>query len=574
VTEQADSFTVTYDAVTKDSSQEFRYSAQISGHASGKLEFKAQGRAITGFVTNRTGFVVLHPIAGISGHPAEIEHVDGKKVKGSFPHLIDPVQPMMNLRALTHEAAPGLKVTCRMEGDTFEMEDQRNWTDASYKTYVRPLALPWPYTLDAGIVLDQAVTLTVSGKASAGAGAGNQVSIKLGSAGRKAPPVGLGYDPRDAKATREHAKELAEIHPAHLIIHHDPRSGHDRKTLEEGVSLAAALGATPWLEAVVTSVEGFQAEIEKLGETVKAMGSPFPVVLFSPAPDLKCTLPGSVWPPAPPAEAMFKAARKAFPKARLGGGMFSFFTELNRKRPPVDLLDFVSFTTSAMVHAGDDHSMTEGLEALPTIAASVTEIAGKKPWAVGPSAIGMRMNPYGAAPMENPGNIRQAMNFNDPRQRGLLGAAWILGYYAHFAKGGAEAITFGGGTGAFGLVHAKQSWPQPWYDQKGGLYPAYHVVRGLAGMAGRPMQAVESSAPSKVQAVAIEGDSGLELWIANLTGEKIEVELPLDAATGFVLDAASFTAAASDMKAAEANRKPISGTHITLDAYCVARLTF
>ena len=27
----------------------------------------------------------------------------------------------------------------------FEMEDQRNWTDASYKTCVRPLALPWPY---------------------------------------------------------------------------------------------------------------------------------------------------------------------------------------------------------------------------------------------------------------------------------------------------------------------------------------------------------------------------------------------------------------------------------------------
>ena len=46
----------------------------------------------------------------------------------------------------------------RMEGDTFEMEDQRNWTGASYKTYVRPLALPWPYTLAAGAKIDQAVT--------------------------------------------------------------------------------------------------------------------------------------------------------------------------------------------------------------------------------------------------------------------------------------------------------------------------------------------------------------------------------------------------------------------------------
>ena len=61
------------------------------------------------------------------------------------------------------------------------------------------------------------------------------------------------------------------------------------------------------------------------------------------------------------------------------------------------MLDFVSFTTSALVHAGDDRSVTEGLEALPAYrrAASARFIADK-PYAVGPSAIGMRDNPYGA----------------------------------------------------------------------------------------------------------------------------------------------------------------------------------
>ena len=44
-----------------------------------------------------------------------------------------------------------------MEGDTFEMEDHRNWTDASFKTYVRPLALPWPYTPPAGQAVSQSV---------------------------------------------------------------------------------------------------------------------------------------------------------------------------------------------------------------------------------------------------------------------------------------------------------------------------------------------------------------------------------------------------------------------------------
>ena len=102
--------------------------------------------------------------------------------------------------------------------------------------------------------------------------------------------------------------------------------------------------------------------------------------------------------------------------------MFSYFTELNRKRPPLDDLDLVTFTTSALVHAGDDRSVMEGLGALPFIAGSAAGIAGGKPVAVGPSAIGMRENPYGEKPMDNPGNIRQAMNYNDPRQRGLLGS--------------------------------------------------------------------------------------------------------------------------------------------------------
>ena len=53
------------------------------------------------------------------------------------------------------------------------MEDQRNWTDASYKTYVRPLALPWPYTL-AGrhASWSRRSRVTVEGRAAAAAAAG------------------------------------------------------------------------------------------------------------------------------------------------------------------------------------------------------------------------------------------------------------------------------------------------------------------------------------------------------------------------------------------------------------------
>src|SRR5260221_523425 len=103
IKETADGFRVTYDAVAKDDRQEFRYRATIEGASHG-VTFRGEGEAVTDFSTNRTGFVVLHPIDGVAGGPVEIEHVDGRMVQGRFPDLIDPVQPMMDLRALTHEA--------------------------------------------------------------------------------------------------------------------------------------------------------------------------------------------------------------------------------------------------------------------------------------------------------------------------------------------------------------------------------------------------------------------------------------------------------------------------------------
>ena len=575
---RGDGFRVTYDAVTKDAEQEFRYSAEIEGSAEGRLAFRARGRAVTDFVTNRTGFVVLHPVEGVAGRPATIEHVDGRVVDGAFPELIDPVQPMMELRALTHEAAPGLRVTCRMEGDTFEMEDQRNWTDASYKTYVRPLALPWPYTLEAGTELEQSVTVTVEGRAAAAAqtGGDRSASVRIGEAIGTVPPLGLGLDADHADAALPASDLLRQAAPNHVVCHFDARRGHGADALRKMADFARGIRAEPWLEFVVTSVEGVEDEIREVGGIVAELGSPFQVVLLSPAADLKSTLPGTTWPPAPPADAVYQAARAAFPGARIGGGMFSYFTELNRKRPPLDNLDLVTFTTAAVVHAGDDRTVTETLEALPYIAKSVNGFVRGKPWNAGPSGIGMRSNPYGAAPAENPGNIRQAMSRMDPRQRGLLGAAFYLGYFAHMARNGAAAVTLGAGVGEFGIVHARTDFTQPYFDEARGVYPAFHVFKGLAALRGARLLATEPQPPRNVQAVAAETAAGREVWLANLTGDDISVAVEGVEGDGeiFTLDAGSFVEATRDPDASGRLARPFTGGAVQLGPYAVAQLRF
>src|SRR5699024_787900 len=139
-------------------------SARLSGH----LRVRARGADLNvdldlhsdgDLATNRTGLVVLHP-PGLAGAEAQVTHPGGETEQSAFPVSISPHQPMRDIRGLQW-ACGGAGVQAWFEGDAFEMEDQRNWSDASYKTYSRPLELPFPYQLRAGQRVHQRVRVHV-----------------------------------------------------------------------------------------------------------------------------------------------------------------------------------------------------------------------------------------------------------------------------------------------------------------------------------------------------------------------------------------------------------------------------
>ena len=55
------------------------------GRPTARCASRATGAAVTDFVTNRTGFVVLHPIADVAGPAVAIEHVDGSMRRSALP---------------------------------------------------------------------------------------------------------------------------------------------------------------------------------------------------------------------------------------------------------------------------------------------------------------------------------------------------------------------------------------------------------------------------------------------------------------------------------------------------------
>ncbi|MDB5675392.1 MAG: hypothetical protein JWM65_2374 [Sphingomonas bacterium] len=466
------------------------------------LDFTVEAQALDDFTVNRLGFCVLHP-ADLAGGSLRVEHGDGAGEDSCFPRLIDPRQPFTDIKALIHQR-DGLSIECRLDGDSFEMEDQRNWSDASFKTYVRPLAKPWPYVVAAGTIDRQAVRLRVTGTASQPQFAqDNGVTIAIGAPTGTMPRIGLVVTPDEADATLTQRAALLEIGVQDLLLSFEAQAGHG---LAEMQALARAVEGLPHrltLEYVIAATGELDAELGMIADHVAQARLTLDAIAVYPAPDLQSTPPGSAWPECPPLADIYTAARRAFAGLPLGGGMYSYFTELNRKRPPFELLDFVSHATCPIVHAADDLSVMQSLGAVPHILRSARTLLGERPYRLGPVTIGMRQNPYGARTMPNPARERIPMATFDPRQDGRFAAAWTIGYAAATEGAAIDTLTLGALTGALGVIGDE------------GPRPVFAAIAALSALAGRERRACLSSAPDKVAAVAADGVA----VVANLTAD-------------------------------------------------------
>ncbi|MES1151981.1 MAG: hypothetical protein ABUL54_08800, partial [Dongia sp.] len=458
---------VAFNAICRTEDGALPWSAEITASADGTLRFTASATPPADFITNRTGFVILHPLEGVAGRPVEVTHTDGTKRRARFPALVDPEQCFFDIRALSHEPVPGIWATCTMEGDAWEMEDHRNWLDASFKTYVRPLALPHPYAIPGGSTVTQSVTLRFSGTMPKPHARSKPAptEIALGDAlSGTMPKIGLRAPVEELKDARQ-----AVLRPvgAQLVNGRiDPRQGHGESEIRALAVLARALDAGLMLEYVAPCRADPMEELAAFAAALRRSGARPESVAVAPAEDRIRGEPGAPPPPLALLGAVYRAARENLPGMTIGGGTFAFFTELNRNWPPLGLIDYVTHMVSSVVHAADDRSMMENLESFRHIRQTVRAFAGATPHRIVASTIGLEIGPGDPAP--NPRNERVPMARTDPRQRGLFGAAWTLGAMAELAAGGVEAVTPAALAGAFGMADETR------------LYPIHHVVAGMA----------------------------------------------------------------------------------------------
>jgi hypothetical protein len=501
---RCDGFTITYEVRHVRGDIDFAWRGTIAAFATDPgavaVEFEMVGVPLSTFLTNRTGVSVLHPIREVAGCACRIEHSDGTVEASRFPRSVEPCQPFRSIRAMEYDAG-GAAVRLGFDGEVFETEDQRNWADGSYKTYCRPLDLPFPYPLTKGQRVRQGVTVRIEAKHEGAASSGRD-SVRVGGLVGQLPRLGVAVpagQERRLTSDDQNRRWLKALNFAHLRADVFLTLGSDREVAMETLArVADDVGVTLELALHVASGAGLEM-LPRLAGRYGARVSRWLVYEE-----------GSLVTPAECAASVRELLRgTGLIRPIVGGGTGGNFAELNRNRPAAGSLDVVTYPICPQVHATDDWSLVENLEAFGDMVRTARAFVGTECGInVAPLMLHRRPDPF-AKGMS--GGTEPVLP--DPRQKGLFGAAWTLGAIAQLAAAGADFVTCYDAIGPFGVMDA------------GVVFPLYHVLADIGAFSGAAVLNVSGIDRPGLAVLAMRKQNRTRVMIANLTDREREVDV-------------------------------------------------
>lgn len=404
-------FDIAYTATNVvDGNEVFRWLVRIAGNESGEIEFSVDGECLALYNRNRAGICVLHPIRDTRDKPVHITRPDGSKYESKFPSTINPHQPFFNIQKMSWPLTGEAWAELQFEGDIFETEDQRNWSDASFKNYSTPLSIPYPVMLRPGDKVNQRVKLSL-----------------------------INGDSLPRPDFAEDIEVTIDEHRTNTI----PEIDHRR--LELNLSSPAwkeelCEADCPFIHLVMNSPDDWdQFASVNLPKLTKLAISPV---------DRKANVDDLL-------RSVLPKARKLFPRAEIGAGFTSYFTELNRNRFDYSGLDFVIYPVNPQAHLRDIHTVIENLPAQKDQVESAKLFATGKKIHVGP------------------------VTLESVPDR--LAAGWMLGSIKYLSEGGADCIT---------------------------MYKRYDAVVALQNLKPRTVISSSCNEPLIISSLVIESENG------------------------------------------------------------------
>jgi hypothetical protein len=467
----------------------FVWNGNMAGTSDGVLTYEMDGEAETDFEYAKVGVCIHHPLTTV-GRRYRGETPAGA-VAGHFAAAIAPqihvgevdlpiFPPVLSL-AIAQSDAVSIEVS--FAGERFELEDQRNWSDASFKSYSLPADLGYRFRASAGEHIRDVIQITAHGDVpSAPSSMDGAIVLELGATtGKGLPPIGLRFSGTPAEP--EELELLRAARPAHLRS--DVHLGCQGWPEELGRAGSEALRIGCPLELAVFLADDPERELAALATELPALRSAVARVIVVHEFE-EATRP--VW---------LAAARGqlggALPGASFFGGTSANFNELNRNRECVAGADGLAYPVNPQVHAFDDLSLMENIAGQPEALTTLRTFASL-PVAVSPIA------------------LRLPSTFTDPRHRTQFAAAWMLASVAALSRGGADSLTYFETTGPRGIIN-------------GGPYPVHGVLAGLRGWPDGELVGLRVSDELAVAGLGLQIGEKTVLALANLTHEPLEVEV-------------------------------------------------
>jgi hypothetical protein len=518
IEENRDAFSIRYKCRYREGDIDYLSSVQIRGSRDNSLAFSMEGEALSSFKKNRMGLNILHPIRQCAGRMCKVTTPEGREYSAEFPVDISPHQPMKDIRSMAWTLAGEIHASLELSGEVFEMEDQRNWTDASYKTYCTPLALPFPVTVGKGETLQQAVYLKVqTGRVKTHPDAANRVILADKKTLSGFPDVGLCR-----------SSEMLPMHPGDIGVIRNAGFRHYRVDLPlyregwagilaGGAGEASALGLE--LEIGLFFGEGHAAQLAALLEEIPKHGCPiarFLVFTRDHVHNEQLT------------EAVIPVLRTAYPGTGIGTGTNANFAELNRNRPQTGLPDFLAWSINPQTHGVDPLTLVENLEGQKDTVVTARGFSEDKSICISPVTLKPRFNPV--ATTEEKGAVpgTKLPSRFDPRQASLFCAGWTLGSFKYLAESGVRSVTYFETTGRGGIIHGSNQAlsPEIFMAASGDLYPVYFLFRELLKYREHNIVITESSHPLCFSSLWLEGKDDRIMVLANHTETRQRIPLP------------------------------------------------
>jgi hypothetical protein len=517
----------------------FEWAGRIDGTEDGLVTYRMDGVAETAFEYPRLGLCVLHGAQTYAGSRYR-SWLRSSTTTGVLPVGIGPqifahdrlhglLPPFERLEL---EPLEGLSVTFEFQGDQFQMEDQRNFGDSTFKTYSTPIEWVGPYHVEPGQKLSQSVAISVRDTRDVGVQVSSpgSSSIRLGAATTTSlPPIGLSAASDGVASTESELRRVADLGPAHIraeIMAADGVSAAGQ-TLALASAEATGVRCGLWVDLLISSEQR-----PVLGDLATMIGAlrPSPDYVFVSTPELEP-------PDSGESHEMLLEARSRIrmlsPMTIVGVGAQRRLAEINRWSFDGDIVEALSFPLSPTVHLSDDATMLSNLGRLgDSVASARVSMRGRNVF-VGPISLATRHGPYPSGPAHETGLPPRV----DPRQVSLLAAAWTVGCISGLAHGSVDGLTIYETAGWLGVTErdAGPTKPAEFLSVAGSVFPIWHVLADACEWRGGQLIgtviARDPEFGARAACLAVRDAVGAHLLVSSLLDT--EQEIVIEGAPGY-----------------------------------------